>query len=741
MALLYTGTIFLSAFLLFLVQPMIGKMLLPLLGGSPSVWNTVMVFFQALLLFGYLYAHLTRRLGAKKQAVVHLGLLALAAATLPIVVPHDVPEAVVYQPVTWLLTTLLAAVGLPFFALSANAPMLQSWLASTRHKDAQNPYFLYAASNAASMLALLGYPVLMEPWLRLGEQTALWRYSFYVLVLGIAACAFSMGKHYAAPVATAAGAEEAITLKRRAWWLLLAFVPSAMLMGTTTIITTDIASAPLLWVIPLALYLLSFVFVFAKKPIFYERSRNALLPLAMFIAVVRMAEGTVNETGLVFIYILLLFCTCMVCHHRLAADKPSPEKLTEFYLMMSLGGVLGGIFAGVLAPAIFDQVWEYPLALALACVLCPPAKPVQEKRIWDVAAPLLVVGAMALFFVLLKLLSNQFGEAFTAMNAWISAHNPLETPLTVFSLLSALSSFIPLIACFLFRERPVRFSLMIGILFVVSTLQPMNPAFTPLATERNFFGVVKVREYRDEHFRTMVHGTTMHGIQSTLPELKLTPGGYYHPQGPFGEFFQAMPAGHFAMLGLGTGGLACLVSRESTLTYYEIDPTVEKFARDNRYFTFLQDCPPKVDVVLGDGRLELARAPDHSFDALVVDVFSSDAIPTHLMTKEAFEVYKKKLKKNAWIAIHVSNRHLNLEPVVSAVADSVGLKGIRKIDNMTENDSKILKLKTNIIILSEDAAVLERFRASHEGWEPISAPRPDMLWTDDFSNILRVIKH
>ncbi len=751
MTFLYTTTIFLSALLLFLVQPLVGKMILPLLGGAPTVWNTVMVFFQAVLLCGYMYAHFSRKfLGVKGQSVVHLALLGVAALALPIIIPATIPDSAIYHPTPWLLTTLGLAVGLPFFALSANAPMLQSWLARTSHKDAENPYFLYAASNFGSMIALLGYPLVVEPFLELPHQSHLWAIGFALLGGCIALCAAVLWRNFSQDSpqeALTPPPVEIIPARRKCFWVLLAFVPSSLLLGTTTILTTDIASIPLLWVLPLTIYLLSFVLVFAKRPLLYERSRNALFPLAMFIAVIRMAEGTVAETGLMLIYLLLLFAGCMVCHHRLARDKPSPAHLTEFYLWMSAGGVLGGIFNALLAPVLFPHIWEYPLALALACILCPAAA--DEKKntfrfsLRDVGAPLVVLGAMAAFFFISQQAFVRYPDAFAAMDAWIKAHNPLETKLSVFSLLAGVAVVIPLGACFLFRLRPLRFGLMIGALFAVGMVNPLQLSDKVTHIERNFFGVVRVQEFKSAGLTVLYHGTTMHGMQSSKPDLRLRPLGYYHPEGPFGDFFRAFSEqashGRIGIMGLGAGSLACLARSSDTMTYYEIDPVVDNLARDPHYFTFLRDCPPEGHTVLGDARLSLVKEPDGTFDMLVVDVFSSDAIPTHLLTREAFALYMKKLAPGGVIAVHISNRHLDLAPVVSAVARSVGLDGAITLDKKPSADG--LKFPTELVVLSTNQVFIARLQAESPGWKPLPPARPEMLWTDSFSNILRVLRH
>jgi hypothetical protein len=632
--LLFTITLFVSAALLFSVQPLIAKMLLPLLGGSPAVWNTCMVFFQSLLLAGYLYAHAaTTWLGPRRQAPLHVGLLLLPVVVLPLAVsPGWLPPADA-NPIPWLLALLLVSVGLPFFMVATSAPLLQKWFARTGHPGGRDPYFLYAASNLGSLLALLSYPLLLEPYLRLAEQSWLWSSAYGLLVLLTTACAVVVWRAPArapggeGPQTTAepggAGPPERLAPGRRLRWVALAFVPSSLMLGVTTHLSTDIAALPLLWVLPLALYLLSFILVFARRPPLPRRLAERAFPMAVVLSALFFCLEALNPLWVplyldIPLHLLTFFVVAVGCHGELAGDRPPERHLTEFYLWMASGGVLGGLFNALIAPVVFDRVVEYPLALVLAALLQPRAGAPAERPLsrWlDLALPL---GLAALAAVL-----------FASLSAFrFSSTAPSNVLAGLFLLL-----------CYTFEGRPIRFALGVGGVLLASALSPGHSGQT-LYRERSFFGVLRVAHDPTGQYRQLIHGTTLHGQQSLDPARRDEPLTYYHRTGPAGqvlEVFQQRPAKpSVGVVGLGAGSLACYARAEQDWTFYEIDPSVERIARDPRFFTYLQDCRAGgLRVVLGDARLRLREEPDRRHGLIILDAFSSDAIPIHLLTREA----------------------------------------------------------------------------------------------------------
>ena len=712
----YATTIFVTAALLFLVQPMFARMVLPLLGGSPAVWNTCLVFYQAALLAGYLYAHATTSwLGARRQAALHVGLVLLPLLVLPIGIPSGWTPPAAANPIPWLLALLAAAVGLPFFAVSTTSPLLQRWFAGTGHSSAGDPYFLYAASNLGSICGLLGYPVLLEPRLRLAQQSRLWTGGYLLLVAFTLACAALLWR---APVPALADPIRArppgLTARRRLRWVLLALAPSSLMLSATTFISTDVEAIPLLWVIPLAVYLLTFVLVFARRPIVPHPLVVRALPIAVLALVVVLVKRANQPLLLIMgLHLAVFFVAAMVCHGELARDRPPPAHLTEFYLWLAVGGVVGGVLNALVAPLVFDTVAEYPLTLVLACLLAPGARGGgRAQLVRDLALPGLV-GAMAAGLML----GAPPGRA----------------------AVSWLTLVVPALLCFGFSRRPLRFGLGVGAILLAGTLHTSAQGKV-IAARRSFFGVNRVTADAASRFHFLVHGHTLHGAQSLEPARRREPLAYYHPSGPIGQVFAALgdpPA--VAVVGLGAGALACYARPGEAWDLYEIDPLVERIARDPEYFTYLRDCLPEARVILGDARLSLSRAA-RRYDLIVLDAYSSDAIPVHLLTREALGLYLDRLAPAGVLAFHISNQHLDLEPVLADLARDAGLVALLQVDtHVTPAERAGGKLPSRWAVMARRPADLGAL-TSDARWAPPRVRADGRVWTDDFSSVLGVLR-
>jgi SAM-dependent methyltransferase len=748
----FVGAAFLGASLLFLVQPMIGKMMLPLLGGSASVWTTCMLFFQAGLLAGYAYAHvLTSRLSVPRQVGVHAAVLLAPLLVLPMSRAGLAPPEG-DAPVPWLLGTLALVAGAPFFALAATGPLVQRWLHATDHPGAADPYVLYAASNAGSFAGLLLYPFLLEPWLPVEaagpwSQTRVWAVGYGLCVAAVLATGLIAARspRERAP----ASHEPAPTRERRLLWIVLAFVPSSAVLGVTQYVTTELAAVPLLWVVPLAIYLLTFVVAFSPR----RRPPPRLLDLALgVVAVLTAATMTPafrsHGRMLVVVHFAMLAVLGLALHGRLAEARPGPSQLTEFYLWIALGGALGGVFNAIVAPLAFKSVVEYPLALFLAVLLRPGVAHQPETRgawpaVLDVLVPV-TIGAVAVLAV-------QLGPETGGPVPWSTI--ALQTGIPALVALSAVRS-------------PLRFALALGVLLEVGWWQSAAPRAS-LHRERTFFGVHRVvptlspwfRREQDgtalpperREFISLVHGATLHGVQAVEPEHRRTPTAYYHRTGPLGQAWQALSldatARAIGIVGLGAGTIAAYGGPGQTITYFEIDPAVVRIARDAGVFTYLADTPSRVDVVLGDGRVALAGVADARFDVLVLDAFSSDAIPVHLLTKEAVELYLRKLAPDGVLLVHLSNQYLRLEAVVSAIAGNLRVPGAVTWDaHLPPETLAEGKNASKWAILGRSAARLEpilsdpRWHALPLPPAPGAADPERVLWTDDRSDLIAILK-
>lgn len=773
MPLLFAVTLFVSASLLFMVQPMVGRMILPLLGGSPAVWNACMVFFQALLLLGYLYAHhVSTKYTPRKQWMLHLAVLAAPVAVMvlsvlfgskrtPIAVAESLAPSGDTSPFLAVMALMTVAIGVPFFVASTSAPLLQKWFAYTGHHSAKDPYYLYAASNAGSLISLLGYPLFIEPNLTVAGQAWLFAGGFAVLIGLIVAC----GRAAANPIgevmhkatnttAVPASIEPPPSTLRVLKWIALAFVPSSWMLGVTFYMTTDIASIPLLWVAPLALYLVTFIIAFGRVPTWFRLVIGNLAPVMILLLVFVMVSSVISSERmsiLLFLHILTFFTVALMCHYELAHDRPKDvSHLTKFFLMMSVGGVLGGLFNALIAPLVFPQAYEYKVVIVIGCLLVPqlltPATNISPElaaykrkwnRILDFVFPALTGLA---FWILTSVVIEK--EFFAQIVHWSVDKFNVSQATVIAILLYA----IPVMACFFYVDRPFRFALAVAVLLAINTYREESGSGT-IYNERSFFGILKVEEaghYErpilrgddgrrvvsgETDFIKLVHGTTLHGTQikqsyRLFDQLRaLTPSSsldaalfgeavkrfdprqepltYYHRTGPVGAMFYELRSrkngadakAPIAMVGLGTGSVSCYAQAGQRLTFYEIDPAVRKIVEIPNMvlnpaqvangrpeimgpFTYVDDAKKRgaiIDFRMGDARLKLKEDVDRKYALLLVDAFSSDSIPVHLLTKEAVALYFERITEDGLLALHISNKYVNLEPVVQKIAAELGV--------------------------------------------------------------------
>jgi hypothetical protein len=817
MSLLFACALFVGAFLLFWVQPLVGKALLPLLGGTPAVWNTCLLFFQTLLLAGYAYAHaLTRWLPWRAQVLLHGALLVAAALALPFAAGGGEGPPAGTPPVWWLLKTLLLTAGPPFFVLSAGAPLLQKWYSRTRARSAADPYFLYAASNAGSLCALLGFPVLLEPRLTLGQQSRGWAFLYAALTLLVIACAaFALMRPRdetlkagdapgAVGVGEASDAPGRVGLRRRLRWLVLAFVPSSLVLGVTTYVTTDLVAVPLLWVVPLSLYLLSFVVVFARRRVIPRGLAGRVLPGAAVMLVLVYLSGAAQPAWfLILFHLLFLFTAALVCHGALADERPGAAHLAGFYLWLALGGALGGLFNAIVAPLLFNTVVEYPLVILLASYLRPAfrrergrllglrlgarrggeeeedesvavkdegraveneseaveneSEAVEDERVRGASdlLPPLLIGALA---ALLVVVVQQF-EMNTVERVAVSFGVPL------------------FLLNYFFAPRPLRFALGLAAVMLASALFSERPGRT-LHASRNFYGTHRVAADAAGTIHWLSHGSTLHGKQYVDAARRCEPLSYYHREGPLGSLFAALrgeagaggvktggavavslkqsvttPAAgvnadgvarpsrlrSVAVVGLGAGTTAAYARAGEAWTFYEIDPAVAEVARRPELFTYLSACSAApASVLLGDARLRLREAHEGAYDLIALDAFSSDAVPAHLLTREALALYLSKLAPGGVVAFHVSNRSLELERVVGGLAADANLPARIFADKVYDADTGHDPSTWVAVALdAEDLAPLD----ADARWRPLEASAPGLvLWRDDFSDVLGVFK-
>jgi hypothetical protein len=730
--LLFAVAIFTSAALVFVVQPMVTKLVLPMLGGSPAVWNTAMVFFQTALLVGYGYAHLLQKVGSiKTQVGVHLGLLLLAALFLPLGINGWLGDPDPAAPIVWLLATLSLSIGAPFAVLSATAPLLQAWYARVRagHADGKNPYVLYAASNLGSFLALLSYPVLVEPLTALSEQRLGWSGGYVAFMLMVVALAFVVWSRRLDRTAEPArlAVSPPMTWREKGMLVLLAAAPSSLMLGVTAHLSTDVASAPFLWVVPLALYLLTFVIAFQARPWIPLNLTLVIQGATGAIVVLLVAFRSANWTMAFGIHLIAFFFAALMCHQLLAARRPPPDRLTEFYLLLSLGGVVGGAFTALVAPVIFDMVWEYPLVLVLVGL----ARPWGRGRLKGEQIGALVAAALvAASPVLLSLWLNANDSARAAFHAGF--------PLAMDQL--AMVMLVPAAICaFLVRDRALAFTAIL--LMIALSSQWIARGYDWSWSERSFFGVMRVANAPDPlmggDVHVMMHGTTLHGSQARQGHNECAPTLYYNVATPIGQsalMVQARGPARIGVVGQGSGAMAAYKRPVDRMTFFEIDPMVDALSRDPAWFTYISKCAEgPIDTVLGDARLTLERQPAGSYDLLIIDAFSSDAVPTHLLTQEAIAGYLSLLKPNGVVLMHLSNRNLDIVRPAIAAAQALGKPSLHQLYYEDPEAADMAEASTEALILSPTDEGLADFRADTR-WR---TPNPTSVrpWTDDYVNL------
>ncbi len=747
----FAGTIFVGAMLLFACQPMIARMIVPLLGGAPAVWIVCSLCFQTLLLAGYGYAHFVgTRLRVQTQVVLQLAIIGSVFLVLPIAVDDATVQRLTGgHPTFGLLLLLLRTIGLPFFVLSTSSPLLQRWFAELGERD---PYHLYAASNAGSMLALLGYPLLAEPLLSVKAQSRAFHTVFAAYAALVVLCAIRAVRSRAplaerldatpAPPqvriesdserpreASRAKGNEKSKWAERFVWVGLAFAPSSLLLGATEYVTTDIASVPLLWVLPLALYLLSFIIAFAKRqivgPVILSRATALVAALVVAITLANVAGPAWLVVGA---HMLLLLLASIVCHRGLAERRPPVARLTEFYLLMSIGGVLGGAFNGLFAPFVFDDLFEYPIAIGLVCLaraaIDPKATSSNRNDVLRDVALGLALGAATYGLVKLGTARNvdpqwSFGWMFG----------------------------VPIVLAYAWSRRPVRYAVAVAGLLLAGMSHGGFRGKT-LWADRGFFGVLQVTREREGRFQLLVSGRTMHGKQALAPGAEHVPLAYYHPTGPAGDVLGPLPtpavklpSRRVGVIGLGIGSLAAYARPGDEWTFFEINPAVVDVAWN--HFTFLEraQAAAKVDVEVGDARLRLRQGPEARFDILVLDAFSSDAVPVHLVTREALVVYRRALRPGGILLAHVSNNHVRLPPVFAALARESGLVAIgRNDDSLTAEEKLAGKDASEWVVLTDTRAEIDLLLRGGKGWRPLTAPPSQRVWTDDYADVLGALR-
>ena len=761
-AILFSVTLLVSSFLLFLVQPMIGRMLLPSLGGTPAVWNCCVLFFQAALLAGYAWAHYgPPKLGLRNHMLAHLTLLSLVCFLLPMRLVEDWAVPTSGNPIAWLIGQLAFCVGLPFFAISSSAPLLQRWFGSSSKDDESEPWFLYAVSNVGSLAALVSYPFLFERYIGLSNQGRFWTAGFMLLAILFIGCGWlalstiAKDKDSGTPKSVPSAS---LAWNKRIQYIILAAIPSSLMLGVTTVVSTEVGSFPLMWSIPLALYLLTFVFVFSNRNPFSHRLLVFILPgLLLLMPLIALIDPGENPRLMIAAHFSIFFVVAMVCHGEMNRLKPGVDQLTEFYLMMSIGGVVGGAINSLIAPSVFSSILEYPLMLVAACLVLPSRKLLRSKTgtattngstgdwfsMYLGMGPLLVAGWLALCWLLFE---------------------KVEVPAI---LRSVIGFGVPAILCLRLVETPRKFAIGYALLALIC---PMLMDIRDVVTrERGFFGVNEVAFDDKGKFIMLINGRTLHGMQRVDQNENPEPLTYYHIDGPTGDVFRLFGdrCSRVAGVGLGVGSLAAYATENQTFDFYEIDPVVVKLASDSRYFSFLSSakaCGANVNIVLGDARIQLDLlqqqmsgekkpvrgsafraasyrvADPQKYELMVMDAFGSDSVPLHLLTEEAIQLYLDVLETDGLLVFHVSSKFIDFRPVGAGIVERFGLSAAMRMDIPDkETADKSGRTPSFYMIMSRNPDVIEEFRTSGTGWKAIESNRK-LFWTDDHANVLDIIR-
>lgn len=711
----------LSSFLLFLIQPLAAKALLPVFGGVPAVWNICILYFQGMLLLGYFYAFLMNQfLSSTWQRRIHFFIVSISFLMLPILWKKIHPQ-INLEPAVNVLFLLFEKLSLPLFIVCATAPLVQSWFANTNHPHAKDPYFLYSASNLGSFIALLGFPFIFEPFFGLQHLSWYWSliYLLFVSLLFLTAITTYQTSEPARAVETS---NEKITWRRRTHWILLSFAPSCLLMAVTQYLTTDIMAVPLLWILPLAIYLGVFIIAFSQHPIINLHWMVKYQSLFLVFPLILLCKNTFTLPAFLIISIHLLgfFALTIVNLGELAHKRPGKAHLTEFYLWISVGGFLGGIFTSLISPQLFNGIYEYHIAFCLCLLLRPQ---INGEKLWQ-RSDLLMPTIIALILT--------FNYFFIVKNYSLY---PASDPLGFIKWIDLFIIVAIVMVILDHDKRPIRLSINLAILFLY-TFIPNVGQNDLIWQSRNFFGVVRVYNNESLKLHFLMNGSTLHGAQIfTEPTNIFKAVTYYQPVQSM-EILLAneKPSLRVGIAGLGTGGMSCQFRKQDQIYFYEIDPTVVKIAQTPSLFSYLKYCSPK-EIFLGDARLNIEKAKAHYFDAIIIDVFSSDAIPAHLFTLNAIQIYLQKLSDDGILMFNISNRHINLTSVLAAIADHLKLQAYIYY---SPSNVQYLQLSSDWMVLTKNNKLSNKL--VHNGWIKLDKPNKSFLWTDDFSNILFVLK-
>jgi len=746
--LVFSVTLLLSAALMFAVQPMVGKMLLPIVGGTPAGWIVAMAFFQLMLLVGYLLAHILSKLSALQHGIFYVLCLVLGICFLPLSLNAHLSQIPGNPAAHDIFILLTFAVAVPFIALSATSSTIQRLFTATDHASAKDPYFLYAASNFGSFSGLLLYPLLVEPLFAISEQTTILKF-FYISLISLATiCIFLSytghrkslktaanpvvpSQNTPPPVETSKAPTSPVSKKRYLQWLFMSFVPSSLLLGVTIYITTDVISVPMIWVLPLALYLLTFIIAFSKQKILSQKMLDLIHPhlvLVSIICISLFASDWLTGWFDVVFYLSVFTAITLSYHMRLAALRPLEENskdLTGFYLMMSVGGALGGVLNAFIIPLVTNRLVEFPLMLLVSLLAHPAVKLRSGPGIFLLVCIIMGAGMLTI----------------TPPNLPFSIKDVLGLVLPLILLLAILSPIFPKLFILL---KPESFMIAAATIFIYA--QFSHASLNQLLMTRNFYGTVRVFEMdtpltSDESGETkykvryMTHGTTVHGQQIMVPEFEKTPTAYFSEPGPLGDIFTQPNLKKIAVIGLGVGSMNCYAAPDREFTFVEIDPAVIDVAKD--YFTFLSACKSAKEprILLGDGRLELEKLADEKFDIIALDAFSSDMVPTHLLSAEAVQLYKEHLTDNGIIIFNISNRYILLDGILVAAAEETGLAHRFKQDQ-TLNKPFTYPSRWFAMAKSEDTLKA----LDEKGWKALERKTSVRPWTDDYSNIMSVVK-